>query len=229
MSETCERLVAGGPAALARRRLRPDPASRYSRRQFHLEAGRRGRRRHRGLSICWIRRNFKNSPLAIVFGEGREVRYRIDDPESKRFPFFDDMRAEGVTDYIALPLLVRPTARFTHRAGPRKQPGGFSDDATGRPAIADAAAGPARSRSPTCAARLRSCSTPMSATAPASAFSAARSGAATPRPCMPRSGCRICAALPRCRTGCRPRPWSIFSISISTARCRRSGPMAAKS
>ena len=48
---------------------------------------------------------FQHSPLAIVFGEGSEVRHRIDDPGSKRFPFLDDMRAEGVTDYIALPLL----------------------------------------------------------------------------------------------------------------------------
>ena len=47
---------------------------------------------------------FKNSPLAIVYGSGREVRYRLDDPESRRFPFFEDMRVEGVTDYIAIPL-----------------------------------------------------------------------------------------------------------------------------
>jgi adenylate cyclase len=47
---------------------------------------------------------FKNSPLAILYASGHEVRYRLDDPESRRFPFFDDMRAEGVTDYVALPL-----------------------------------------------------------------------------------------------------------------------------
>ena len=47
---------------------------------------------------------FLSSPLAIVFGEGREVRHRIDDPEGRRFPVLDDLRAEGVTDYIALPL-----------------------------------------------------------------------------------------------------------------------------
>src|SRR4029078_6715769 len=35
---------------------------------------------------------FINSPLAIVFGERREVRCRLDDPESKRFPFLDEMR-----------------------------------------------------------------------------------------------------------------------------------------
>jgi adenylate cyclase len=47
---------------------------------------------------------FKSSPLAILYASGHEVRYRLDDPEARRFPFFDDMRAEGVTDYIALPL-----------------------------------------------------------------------------------------------------------------------------
>jgi adenylate cyclase len=46
----------------------------------------------------------KNSPLAILYASGHEVRYRLDDPEARRFPFFDDMRKEGVTDYIALPL-----------------------------------------------------------------------------------------------------------------------------
>ena len=61
---------------------------------------------------------FQHSPLAIVFGRAHEVRYRLDDPESRRFPFLDDMRAEGVTDYIALPL-SSPTARFMPRAGPR--------------------------------------------------------------------------------------------------------------
>jgi adenylate cyclase len=70
---------------------------------------------------------YKNSPLAIVFGKVREVRYRLDDPETKRFPFFDDMRAEGVTDYIALPLLT--TAGYTHASSwSTRHPGGFSDE-----------------------------------------------------------------------------------------------------
>jgi adenylate cyclase len=70
---------------------------------------------------------FKNSPLAIVFGEAREVRYRLDDPGTKRFPFFDDMRAEGVTDYIALPMLT--TAGYTHAASfSTKHAGGFSHE-----------------------------------------------------------------------------------------------------
>ncbi len=71
---------------------------------------------------------FNSSPLAIVFRQGREVRCRLDDPESKHFPFLDeDMRAEEVTDYIALPL------RFTDgsvnaSSWTTKQPGGFTDE-----------------------------------------------------------------------------------------------------
>jgi adenylate cyclase len=70
---------------------------------------------------------FRNSPLAIVFGEGREVRHRIDDPASRRFPFLDDMRAEGVTDYIALPLFA--TDGTVHATSwTTKQGSGFSDE-----------------------------------------------------------------------------------------------------
>jgi len=69
---------------------------------------------------------FKNSPLAILYGSGHEVRYRLDDPESRRFPFFDDMRKEGVTDYIALPLLF--TDGTIHASSwCTKAEGGFTD------------------------------------------------------------------------------------------------------
>ncbi|HEX3117345.1 MAG TPA: adenylate/guanylate cyclase domain-containing protein [Bradyrhizobium sp.] len=70
---------------------------------------------------------FIQSPLAIVYDSGREVRYRLDDPDSKSFPFFDDMRAEGVTDYIALPLLF--TDGSTHVSSwTTKEPGGFTNE-----------------------------------------------------------------------------------------------------
>ena len=69
---------------------------------------------------------FRSSPLAIVFREGREVRCRLDDPASNRFPFLDDMRAEGVTDYIALPLLFTDGS-IQASSWTTKQPGGFSD------------------------------------------------------------------------------------------------------
>lgn len=70
---------------------------------------------------------FAQSPLRIVFEQGLEVRGRVDDPDSKRFPIIQDMRAEGVTDYVAVPLSfldgsVNATSWMT------RQPGGFSDD-----------------------------------------------------------------------------------------------------
>ncbi|MBW8902632.1 MAG: adenylate/guanylate cyclase domain-containing protein [Bradyrhizobium sp.] len=70
---------------------------------------------------------FKNSPLAILYATGEEIRYRLDNPDSNRFPFFDDMRAEGVTDYIALPL--RFIDGSIHASSwSTKLPGGFSDE-----------------------------------------------------------------------------------------------------
>ena len=70
---------------------------------------------------------FLHSPLAIVFRQGVEVRARVDDPESKRFPIVEDMRAEGVTDYIALPLMFMD--RAVHASSwTTKQPGGFSEE-----------------------------------------------------------------------------------------------------
>ncbi len=70
---------------------------------------------------------FRRSPLAILQETGREVRYRLDDPETKRFPFLDDMRAEGVTDYIALPL-VFIQGSIHASSWTTKEPGGFTDE-----------------------------------------------------------------------------------------------------
>lgn len=69
---------------------------------------------------------FARSPLRIVFEQGVEVRGRVGDPESERFPFVNDMRAEGATDYIAVPLpfldgSVHATSWVT------RHPGGFTD------------------------------------------------------------------------------------------------------
>jgi adenylate cyclase len=70
---------------------------------------------------------FRSSPLVSLYEKGQEVRYRLDDPESRRFPFFDDMRAEDVTDYIALPL--RFVDGVTHASSwTTREPGGFTDE-----------------------------------------------------------------------------------------------------
>jgi adenylate cyclase len=70
---------------------------------------------------------FKRSPLAILYQTEQEVRYRLDDPASMKFPFFDDMRGEGVTDYIAIPL--RYIGGTIHASSwTTRQAGGFTDE-----------------------------------------------------------------------------------------------------
>lgn len=49
---------------------------------------------------------FLSSPLAIVFEQGQEVRRRLVDAGAGNVPFFAEMREEGASDYIALPLLM---------------------------------------------------------------------------------------------------------------------------
>jgi adenylate cyclase len=71
--------------------------------------------------------DFHNSPIIIVFQQGQEVRARADDPQSARFPIVEELRAEGVTDYIALPLFF--TDGTIHASSwTTKQSGGFTDE-----------------------------------------------------------------------------------------------------
>ena len=126
MAETCERLVAAG-LPLARvgvfvRTLHPDIVGR----NFVWRLGGEvvvGSANYEMLDS----EEFRSSPLAIVFGEGREVRSLIDGPDAQHFPLFDDLRTEGITDYIALPLL-NVDGSVHASSWTTKQPGGFSDD-----------------------------------------------------------------------------------------------------
>ena len=69
---------------------------------------------------------FTFSPLAVVFRDGVEVRADPRGPDSERFPILVDLRAEGVTDYLALPLMFMD--RAVHASSwTAKQPGGFTD------------------------------------------------------------------------------------------------------
>jgi len=69
---------------------------------------------------------FIASPLSTVFMQGLEVRARLDDPASARFPIIEDLRAEGVTDYIALPL-INTDGLANASSWTTKQPGGFTE------------------------------------------------------------------------------------------------------
>lgn len=125
MAETCERLVAAG-LPLSRvgifvRTLHPDIVGR----NFVWKQGGEvvvGSANYEMLDS----EEFRTSPLAIVFAEGREVRALLDGPDRNRFPIFADLREEGTTDYIALPLL-NVDGSVHASSWTTKQPGGFTD------------------------------------------------------------------------------------------------------
>ena len=115
LSETCERLIAAGVplwrVGIFVKTLHPDAYGR----SFVWRPGSDVVINTAGFDLPESPQ-FIQSPLAILYASGHEVRYRLDDPESQRFPFFDDMREEGVTDYIALPMplsLVTISVRLT--------------------------------------------------------------------------------------------------------------------
>jgi adenylate cyclase len=126
IAETCERLVAAGlplwRAGIFVRTLHPDIYGR----NFIWKPGAEVEVGTVDFHILESP-DFHASPLIIVFRQGMEVRVRADDPQSKRFPIIEELRAEGVTDYIALPLLfidgVVHASSWTTR-----QPGGFTDE-----------------------------------------------------------------------------------------------------
>jgi len=125
MAEVCERLVAAGlplwRVGVFVRTLHPDIYGR----SFIWRPGAE-------VEIGTVDFNivdtpgFRTSPLSIVFGQGIEVRARVGDPDSARFPIIEEMRAEGVTDYIALPLLFTDGLNNAS-SWTTKQPGGFTD------------------------------------------------------------------------------------------------------
>jgi adenylate cyclase len=125
MRQTCERLVAGGVplwrAGVFARTAHPDVFGR----SFIWRLG--GDVETNSADFDFPDSpQFLNSPLSIVFGEAREVSYRLDDPESRRFPFFDDIRAQGATGYIALPL-VSTDGAVQASSWTTQAPGGFTD------------------------------------------------------------------------------------------------------
>src|SRR3954468_3669839 len=126
MAETCERLVAAGVplwrVGVFVRTLHPDIYGR----NFIWKPGSEVEIGSVDFGIQDAP-EFRSSPLAIVFREGIEVRGRPGDPEGKRFPFIDEMGAEGVTDYIALPLIFI-NGQANASSWTTKQAGGFTDE-----------------------------------------------------------------------------------------------------
>jgi adenylate cyclase len=70
---------------------------------------------------------FLASPISVVAREGREIRARVGDPDSARWPIVEDLRAEGATDYIALPIRYIDGSAHT-TSWTTRQAGGFTDE-----------------------------------------------------------------------------------------------------
>jgi adenylate cyclase len=70
---------------------------------------------------------FRNSPFVAVVKTGRALRRRLTEPESpEEFSVLRDLRAEGVTDYLATPLIFTDGAVHVATWSTRKA-GGFTD------------------------------------------------------------------------------------------------------
>src|SRR5215467_8342774 len=151
---------------------------------------------------------FRGSPVAKVYASGAPIRRRLADADCAiDFPMLAELRDEGVTDYLASPLLF--TDGEIHLATwTTRRPGGFTD---AQIKAIESIVAPQRAhfRDPRAI-----CSTRMSATTPASVFSPARFGGVTPKRSMRQSGCPTCAASPCWRTACPRRPWSSYSMTI---------------
>ena len=74
---------------------------------------------------------FRNSPMAHVIKTGEVFRHRLADPDcTLDYPVLDDLRKEGITDYVVSPLHF--TTGETHFAAwATQQPGDFTDEVVG--------------------------------------------------------------------------------------------------
>ncbi len=71
--------------------------------------------------------DFLENPIAQVYATGRALRRRLADPDcAVDFPVLSELRAEGITDYLALPLVFSDGAIHAVTCTTR-QAGGFTD------------------------------------------------------------------------------------------------------
>ena len=71
---------------------------------------------------------YRRSPLYAVYADGRPLRRRLEGPDARLdFPVLAELRDEGLTDYLVLPLIsIDDEVRSLTSWGSRR-PGGFGD------------------------------------------------------------------------------------------------------
>ena len=67
-----------------------------------------------------------DSPLAVVVRQGVAFRANPQSPEAERYPILMDLRADGVTDYLALPLIFLD-GEVHASSWTTRSPGGFTE------------------------------------------------------------------------------------------------------
>ncbi len=71
---------------------------------------------------------FQNSPMRALFEGAGAVRQRLDLPEAEfRFPLFYELREQGLTDYVALPM-VFTDGKIHGTTWASDRPGGFASE-----------------------------------------------------------------------------------------------------
>ena len=125
LAELCPRLVAAGldlwHVAIFVRTLHPQVMGR----RFEWRAG-------TGVSVeeapFAVRQTaeYRDSPVAAIYASGATLRRRLADGAGIEFPILAQLRAEGVTDYLALPLVFGDGAIHVATWTTRQQ-GGFDD------------------------------------------------------------------------------------------------------
>lgn len=71
---------------------------------------------------------YRESPMRPVFEEGKPVRRRLTGPDAQLdYPLLRELRDEGLTDYLALPL-IQPGERYGATTMATNRDSGFSDD-----------------------------------------------------------------------------------------------------
>lgn len=125
LAEMCERVVACGipvwRAAAFIRTLHPQI---MGRRIEWREGG--------GITLgeasyeIFDRNAFRGSPVFCVYQDGKPLRIRLDGPANGEFSQLDDLRADGATDYLAVPF-VFSNGEIHVGTWATRAPGGFTD------------------------------------------------------------------------------------------------------
>ncbi len=125
--ELCHRMIDGGipvwRAAIFVNTLHPDIFGR----RFTWQAG-KGVAVLEGLYELLESDEFRASPVTAVRMNGQAIRRHLSRSDSPNdFPILDDIRAEGATDYVAMPL-VFTDASIHVATWSTQQPGGFTPE-----------------------------------------------------------------------------------------------------